>query len=128
MKSPKKAFQALTMFKMRATSLMQTADALFVPTDNTIASTMTMLGQLSLEHKVPIIGGSTDMVDQGGLLTYGTNYKALGKQVGKQAVQILKGKSPAKIPVEKPANVQVHVNVKQAKALGIDVSGLSEKK
>ncbi|WP_031239481.1 ABC transporter substrate-binding protein, partial [Streptococcus iniae] len=78
--------------------------------------------------KVPIIGGSTDMVDQGGLLTYGTNYKALGKQVGKQAVQILKGKSPAKIPVEKPANVQVHVNVKQAKALGIDVSGLSEKK
>ena len=111
-----------------ATSLMQTTDALFVPTDNTLASTMTMLGQLSLEHKVPIIGGSTDMVDQGGLLTYGTNYKALGKQVGKQAVQILKGKSPAKIPVEKPANVQVHVNVKQAKALGIDVSGLSEKK
>ncbi|MGL6300078.1 ABC transporter substrate-binding protein [Streptococcus iniae] len=128
MKSPKKAFQALTMFKIAATSLMQTADALFVPTDNTIASTMTMLGQLSLEHKVPIIGGSTDMVDQGGLLTYGTNYKALGKQVGKQAVQILKGKSPAKIPVEKPANVQVHVNVKQAKALGIDISGLSEKK
>ncbi len=46
---------------------MKDVDALFIPTDNTVASTMTMIGELSVEHKVPVIGGSTDMVDEGGL-------------------------------------------------------------
>ncbi|GAA5351132.1 ABC transporter substrate binding protein [Streptococcus uberis] len=110
-----------------ATSLMQTSDALFVPTDNTVASTMTMLGQLSLDNKVPVIGGSTDMVDAGGLLTYGTNYTELGKQVGKQALKVLKGQKPATIPVEYPKKLELHVNQKQAEALGIDVSHLSLK-
>ena len=53
------------------TSLMKDVDAIFVPTDNTIASTMTLIGELSVEHQIPVIGGSTDMVDEGGLLTYG---------------------------------------------------------
>ncbi|MCK1222824.1 ABC transporter substrate-binding protein [Streptococcus uberis] len=110
-----------------ATSLMKTSDALFVPTDNTVASTMTMLGQLSLDNKVPVIGGSTDMVDAGGLLTYGTNYTELGKQVGKQALKVLKGQKPATIPVEYPKKLELHVNQKQAEALGIDVSHLSLK-
>lgn len=110
-----------------ATSLMKTSDALFVPTDNTVASTMTMLGQLSLDNKVPVIGGSTDMVDAGGLLTYGTNYTELGKQVGKQALKVLKGQKTATIPVEYPKKLELHVNQKQAEALGIDVSHLSLK-
>ncbi|CAM4108710.1 ABC transporter substrate-binding protein [Streptococcus penaeicida] len=108
-------------------SLMKTADALFVPTDNTVASTMTMIGELSVEHHVPVIGGSTDMVDAGGLLTYGTNYKELGKQVAKQAVKILKGQDPAKTPVEAPKKLELHINKDLAKKLGIDVSHLSVK-
>ncbi|MGT2958919.1 ABC transporter substrate-binding protein [Streptococcus bovimastitidis] len=108
-------------------SLMKTADALFVPTDNTVASTMTMIGELSVEHQVPVIGGSTDMVDAGGLLTYGTNYKELGKQVAKQAVKILKGQDPAKTPVESPKKLELHINKDLAKKLGIDVSHLSVK-
>ncbi|MGT2934608.1 ABC transporter substrate binding protein [Streptococcus castoreus] len=108
-----------------ASSLMRDVDALFVPTDNTVASTMTMLGELSVTHQVPIIGGSTDMVDAGGLLTYGTNYKSLGKQVGKMAVKILKGQKPANLAVEYPKTVELHINKKMAKALNIDVSKVS---
>ncbi|EGJ28029.1 ABC transporter substrate-binding protein [Streptococcus porcinus] len=108
-------------------SLMHTADALFVPTDNTVASTMTMIGQLSVEHQVPVIGGSTDMVDAGGLLTYGTNYSQLGRQVARQAVTILKGQNPATIPVELPKKVNLHVNRQQAQKLGVDLSHLSLK-
>lgn len=108
-------------------SLMKTADALFVPTDNTVASTMTTIGELSVEHQVPVIGGSTDMVDAGGLLTYGTNYKELGKQVAKQAVKILKGQDPTKTPVESPKKLELHINKDLAKKLGIDVSHLSVK-
>ena len=87
------------------TSLMKDVDAVFIPTDNTVASTMTMIGELSVSHKVPVIGGSTDMVDEGGLLTYGTNYEALGRQTAKMALKILEGAQPAEMAVEYPETV-----------------------
>ena len=110
------------------TSLMQTVDAVFVPTDNTVASTMTMIGELSVQYKIPVIGGSTDMVDEGGLLTYGTNYEALGRQTAKIAIKILEGADVATLPVEYPATVSLHVNEEMAKKLGIDTSKLSVSK
>lgn len=108
-----------------ASSLMKTVDAIFVPTDNIIASTMSLIGELSLENGVPVIGGSTDMVDLGGLLTYGTDYKSLGAQTAKQAVKILEGTKPADIAVEYPETVALHVNEEVAEKLGVDVSNLS---
>ncbi|NQP27611.1 ABC transporter substrate-binding protein [Streptococcus suis] len=107
------------------TSLMKDVDALFIPTDNTVASTMTMIGELSVEHKVPVIGGSTDMVDEGGLLTYGTNYEALGRQTAKMAIKIIEGAKVSETAVEYPETVSLHVNEEIAKKLGIDTSKLS---
>ncbi|ABP90222.1 Unknown protein [Streptococcus suis 05ZYH33] len=107
------------------TSLMKDVDALFIPTDNTVASTMTMIGELSVEHKVPVIGGSTDMVDEGGLLTYGTNYEALGRQTAKMAIKIIEGANVSKTAVEYPETVSLHVNEEMAQKLGIDTSKLA---
>ncbi|MCL4922181.1 MULTISPECIES: ABC transporter substrate-binding protein [Streptococcus] len=107
------------------TSLMKDVDALFIPTDNTVASTMTMIGELSVEHKVPVIGGSTDMVDEGGLLTYGTNYEALGRQTAKMAIKIIEGANVSETAVEYPETVSLHVNEEMAKKLGIDTSKLA---
>lgn len=107
------------------TSLMKDVDAVFVPTDNTVAATMSMIGELSAEHKVPVIGGSTDMVDQGGLLTYGTNYEALGRQTAKMAIKIIEGEKVTEVPVEYPEVVNLHVNEEMAQKLGIDTSKLS---
>ncbi|HHT7734931.1 TPA: ABC transporter substrate binding protein [Streptococcus suis] len=108
-----------------ATSLMKDVDAVFVPTDNTVASTMTMIGELSVEHKVPVIGGSTDMVDEGGLLTYGTNYEALGRQTAKMAIKIIEGANVSETAVEYPETVSLHVNEEMAQKLGIDTANLS---
>ncbi|AUC91773.1 TPA: ABC transporter substrate-binding protein [Streptococcus suis] len=107
------------------TSLMKDVDALFIPTDNTVASTMTMIGELSVEHKVPVIGGSTDMVDEGGLLTYGTNYVALGRQTAKMAIKIIEGANVSETAVEYPETVSLHVNEEMAQKLGIDTSKLA---
>ncbi|AXI67694.1 ABC transporter substrate-binding protein [Streptococcus suis] len=107
------------------TSLMKDVDALFIPTDNTVASTMTMIGELSVEHKVPVIGGSTDMVDEGGLLTYGTNYEALGRQTAKMAIKIIEGTNVSETAVEYPETVSLHVNEEMAQKLGIDTSKLA---
>lgn len=105
--------------------LMGQVDVVFVPTDNTIASTMALVGELSVEKQVPVIGGSTDMVDVGGLLTYGTNYKALGAQTARQAVKLLSGKEPAEVAVELPQDLTLHINQDMAKKLGLDLSTLS---
>ncbi|HFI0619283.1 TPA: ABC transporter substrate binding protein [Streptococcus suis] len=107
------------------TSLMKDVDAIFVPTDNTIASTMTMIGELSVEHQIPVIGGSTDMVDEGGLLTYGTNYEALGRQTAKMAIKIIEGTDVSETAVEYPETVSLHINEDIAKQLGIDTSKLA---
>ncbi|HEM6112144.1 TPA: ABC transporter substrate-binding protein [Streptococcus suis] len=107
------------------TSLMKDVDALFIPTDNTVASTMTMIGELSVEQKVPVIGGSTDMVDEGGLLTYGTNYEALGRQTAKMAIKIIEGADVSETAVEYPETVSLHVNEEMAQKLGIDTANLS---
>ncbi|MDG4508508.1 ABC transporter substrate-binding protein [Streptococcus suis] len=107
------------------TSLMKDVDALFIPTDNTVASTMTMIGELSVEYKVPVIGGSTDMVDEGGLLTYGTNYEALGRQTAKMAIKIIEGANVSETAVEYPETVSLHVNEEMAQKLGIDTSKLA---
>ncbi|HEL2495559.1 TPA: ABC transporter substrate-binding protein [Streptococcus suis] len=107
------------------TSLMKDVDALFIPTDNTVASTMTVIGELSVEHKVPVIGGSTDMVDEGGLLTYGTNYEALGRQTAKMAIKIIEGANVSETAVEYPETVSLHVNEEMAQKLGIDTSKLA---
>lgn len=107
-----------------ATSLMKQTDAIFIPTDNTIASTMTLLGELAKEQKKAVIGGSQDMVKEGGLATYGTNYESLGKQTAKMAVKILKGAKPEEVPAEYPEELDVVVNEDMAKAIGIDPASL----
>lgn len=109
-----------------AKSLMSKSDALFIPTDNTIVSSINLVTELSKEMKVPVIGGSADVVEQGVLFTYGADYESLGRQTAKMAIQILKGKKPAEIPAEYPKAVKVVVNKKMAKLLGIDVSHITE--
>lgn len=107
-----------------AASLMQGVEAIYIPTDNTLASTMALLGELAVEHKVPVIGGSTEMVDDGGLLTYGIDYTASGRQAARQAIKILKGADVTSMPVERPETVTLHVNQEMAKKLGVDTSTL----
>ena len=63
--------------KVAAESLMAEVDMVFVPTDNIISSTMETVKQVSIKHKVPVFGGSTEMVAVGGLYNYGTNYEEL---------------------------------------------------
>ena len=93
-----------------------------------IASSVTLLGNLSKELKVPVVGGSADMVPSGLLFSYGADYEALGRQTARQAVKILKGKDVAKVPSEYPQNLKVVVNEDMAKELGIDVSSIKNNK
>lgn len=113
--------------KAAAESLMAEVDMVFVPTDNIISSTMETIKQVSIKHKVPVFGGSTEMVAVGGLYNYGTNYEELGRQTARMLVRVLKGEKPENIAVELPEKLELHTNQEMADALGIDISKLESK-
>ncbi|WP_173275267.1 MULTISPECIES: ABC transporter substrate-binding protein [unclassified Streptococcus] len=113
--------------KAAAESLMAEVDMVFVPTDNIISSTMETVKQVSIKHKVPVFGGSTEMVAVGGLYNYGTNYEELGRQTARMLVRVLKGEKPENIAVELPEKLELHTNQEMADALGIDISKLESK-
>ena len=113
--------------KAAAESLMTEVDMVFVPTDNIISSTMETVKQVSIKHKVPVFGGSTEMVALGGLYNYGTNYEELGRQTARMLIRVLKGEKPENIAVELPEKLELHTNQEMADALGIDISKLESK-
>ena len=113
--------------KAAAESLMAEVDMVFVPTDNIISSTMGTVKQVSIKHKVPVFGGSTEMIAVGGLYNYGTNYEELGRQTARMLIRVLKGENPENIAVELPEKLELHTNQEMADALGIDISKLESK-
>ena len=113
--------------KATAESLMAEVDMVFVPTDNIISSTMETVKQVSIKHKVPVFGGSTEMIAVGGLYNYGTNYEELGRQTARMLIRVLKGEKPENIAVELPEKLELHTNQEMADALGIDISKLEGK-
>ena len=113
--------------KAAAESLMAEVDMVFVPTDNIILSTMETVKQVSIKHKVPVFGGSTEMIAVGGLYNYGTNYEELGRQTARMLIRVLKGEKPENIAVELPEKLELHTNQEMAEVLGIDISKLEGK-
>ncbi|MDR2025027.1 MAG: ABC transporter substrate-binding protein [Hungatella sp.] len=109
------------------TSMVGKIDALYVPTDNTIAAGMATVSMVANENGIPVICGEEGMVKAGGLATYGIDYYELGYLTGQQAVKILKeGADISKMHIEYlPLDkCRLTVNEETAKTLGIDVSGL----
>lgn len=72
-------------------------DALYSPTDNTIAAGASQVGQICKENKLPFVTGEEGMCMAGGLFTLSINYKDLGYAAGEMAVKILKGEAKPRI-------------------------------
>lgn len=109
-----------------AKNLMSQTQVLFIPTDNMIVSAISLITELSKEMKVPVVGGSADIVEQGVLFTYGANYEALGRQTAKLAVRIIKGEDVSKVSSEYPKTLNVVANDDMAKTLGIDLTSIKD--
>ena len=108
-------------------SMVGKVDAIYAPTDNTIAAGMATVSMVANENALPVIVGCDTMVQDGGLASYSINYRDLGYKAGEMAVKILaEGADPADMPIEylSSAECQLIVNQATADALGIDISGL----
>lgn len=101
--------------------LANSVDAIYIPTDNTFASAAAIVGEVAMETKTPVVTGSTEQTENGGLATYGIDYYSLGEQTGAMAAKILKGEAtPADMPIESAKKLQLVINEDMAEALGIN--------
>lgn len=108
-------------------SMVGKVDAVYSPTDNTIAAGMAQVGQIAKENKLPIIPGEKGMCEAGGLCTLSIDYTELGHMAGEMAVKILRGENKPEdmaIEQEDASKLEVVKNDDMAQALGIDLSVL----
>ena len=103
-------------------SVMDSVDAIYIPTDNTFANAMATVTMVTEPAQMPVIVGEEGMVDNGGLATIGINYYNLGYQTGEMAVRVLKdGADPADMPIEYLEDVSVTINTEIADSIGVEI-------
>lgn len=109
-------------------SLVGKVDAIYIPTDNVIASSMPIVADITIEAKIPTICGEENMVLSGGLATIGIDYSKLGYQTGEMAVKILNGEGDiSRMPIESQKDYAYKINGGFAEAIGLTIpAGLAE--
>ena len=104
------------------TSLVQLrAGGLVIGTDALFNSRSEQLAALAIRHAMPAIYQFREFVSAGGLMSYGTTIVDTYRPLGVYTGRILKGEKPAELPVQQATKVELIINLKTAKALGITV-------
>ena len=97
------------------------AGGLVIGGDPVFNSRSEQIAAMAVRHKVPAIYQFRPFAAAGGLVSYGSNITELHRQTGIYVGRILKGEKPADLPVQQSTTVELIVNLKTAKALGLEV-------
>lgn len=108
--------------------LIDEVDALFIGNDNTIVSGLESIIKVALKTKKPFFVSDPDSVQRGALAAYAYDQHKIGEQVGRMILKVFKGKSPGKINVETPEDLQTYFNPRIAKILQVNCSTATSKK
>jgi putative ABC transport system substrate-binding protein len=97
------------------------SEAIVVFPDAVLLRSRERIGRFGLEHRMPIVSGWAPFADGGCLMTYGPNLQAAFRRLATYVDRILRGAKPAELPVELPASVELVVNLKTARTLGLAI-------
>ena len=96
-------------------------DALYIPSDNAMASAMATINSQAVENQLPVFCAVEAMIQEGGIATTAINYYDLGKQTAAMAVRIFNGEKASEIPVETQKDMGLVVNKTFAESVGVTI-------
>jgi putative ABC transport system substrate-binding protein len=94
-------------------------EALYIQSDPLFTNNRVRIITLALGARLPTVAGIRELVDAGGLMSYGPNLSDLFRRAADYVDKILRGAKPGNIPVEQPTKFDLIVNLVAAKALGL---------
>jgi putative tryptophan/tyrosine transport system substrate-binding protein len=100
---------------------LQLPDALVVPGETFFTTQRELLVALTIRHAVAAIFQYREFVEAGGLMSYGPDNLDAYRQLGVYTGRILKGEKPSDLPVQQTTKIELVINLKTAKALGLSV-------
>ena len=103
------------------TALNTRSDAAYICADPLTGTNRLRIVSLAQAARLSTVFGEREFVEAGGLISYGPNILALFRRAAELVDKILRGTKPADIPVEQPTKFELVINLKTAKALGLDV-------
>ncbi len=110
-----------------AKTLVGRVEAIFLPTDNTVISSLEALIRIGNQYKIPVFGSDIDTVRRGATAAYGVDWKESGLLLAKIVIDILKGVPPSHIPIQDPPHYYLRINSDAAKQIGVLVPEIIEK-
>jgi putative tryptophan/tyrosine transport system substrate-binding protein len=104
-----------------ATIIRERPDALLVLADRLFLHHRTRIMDFAAQERLPGVHAYRELVEAGGLMSYGPSYADMHRRAAAYVDKILKGAKPADLPVERPVKFELVVNLKAATELGLDV-------
>jgi len=104
-----------------AKSLVGRAEAIYIPTDNTVVSVFEAITKVSVENKLPLFAADVDSVSRGAIAALAIDYYQMGRQSALMAERIFKGAATADMAVETLLDLKLYVNPANAKDMGVKV-------
>lgn len=104
-----------------AQSLVGKCDAIYAPADNTVVSVIETVARICAKNRLPLFAADVDSIPRGAIVTLAIDYYNMGRQTGRMAERILKGEAPSSMPVESLEDLRIHVNIKAAEVMGVEL-------
>jgi putative ABC transport system substrate-binding protein len=95
--------------------------ALLVLADRLFLHNRARIMEFAAQHRLPGVHAYRELVEAGGLMSYGPSYAGMHRRAATYVDKILKGTKPADLPVEAPTTFELVINLKAAKALGLTI-------
>ena len=102
-------------------AIRQRAGALVAPGDPLVANRPRMVADLAIKYRLPTVMDNKEFVEAGGLLSLGLDLVESYRRAATHVDKILKGANPANLPMEQPTKLDLFVNLKTARALGLTI-------
>ncbi|MEA2893925.1 MAG: hypothetical protein QOI05_4718 [Bradyrhizobium sp.] len=96
-------------------------DSLYIVSSRHTVANAPRIVDFANRHRLPLVAGWGAWVDAGGLISYGPDVAAMIRQAAHYLDAVLKGANPGDLPVQQPTRFQLFVNLRTAKALGLDI-------